>query len=267
MIAKGLLYFVLLLLIYLVWKDRTSQEFFTPLHSITPSRLGVASYNIQHLPYMKKDLVPLKKILFQYPVIMLQECFNRLTTLPLAKLFPEYYICRGILKGAALVNSGLVIMSQYPILSHEFTAFDKTNLFTMDVLSNKGFLSAEIQLPDKRIRVINTHLQSSDYSPYDPIVKEQLAQILTYTQSLDVPYVLGGDFNIDYKELQHPHIIAPLEPTIFSNLKTAKTSSSAQPGYTPFTFDYFFVNGLTPTQEAKTYTSSFSDHNPVFLLF
>ena len=261
-----LLYAILLLLIFLVWKDRTSQEFFTPHSRIAPGRLGVASYNIQYLPYMRKDLTKLKSILLRYPIILLQECFNRLTTLPLSEIFPDYYICRGILQGAALVNSGLVILSQYPILSYEFTPFSKTNFFTTDVLSNKGFLSAEIQLPDKRIRVVNAHLQSSDYTDYDPIVKDQLAQIMRYTDSLKVPYIIGGDFNIDYRQLEYSNIHAPSAPTIYSNLKNAKTSSSQKAGYQPFTFDYFFVKGLTPSGPVKTYTSSFSDHNPIFLL-
>ncbi len=266
MVSWKLVYVILLLLLFMVWKDRTSQEFFSPISRISPGQLGVASYNIQYLPYMRKDLAKLKPILLRYPIILLQECFNRLTTLPLAEIFPEYYICRGTLQGAALVNSGLVILSQYPIVDYEFTPFGAKNFFTADILSNKGFLSAEIQLPDKRIRVVNAHLQSSDYTEYDPIVKDQLAQIMSYTETLKVPYIIGGDFNIDYRELSYPNIYAPSEPTIYCNLKTAETSSTPKEGYRPFIFDYFFVKGLTPTKKVKTYTSSFSDHNPVFFL-
>jgi endonuclease/exonuclease/phosphatase family metal-dependent hydrolase len=267
MTPKHVLLTVIITISYLIIKDRLSKSFFTPLQPTTPTRAGVVSYNIQYLPWKTKILSGVKPILNGYPIIMLQECFNRLTTLPLQSIFPEYYICRAKIQNFALVNSGLVILSQYPILSHEFIPFEKMNLFSADALSDKGFLSAEIQLPERRIRVIDTHLQSCDHASYDPIVKDQISQLIAYANALTTPYIIGGDFNINYTELSYNTIKAPSEPTIYSDLKSGDSVSHHKPGYIGFTFDYFFVHPSIQTEPVQTYSSSYSDHNPVFLPF
>jgi endonuclease/exonuclease/phosphatase family metal-dependent hydrolase len=251
----------------MVWKDHQELDFFYPKKKLSPTTPGVVSYNIQYLPWKIKPLSELREITRMYPILLIQECFNRFTSFELHNIFPEYYIARGRLQGFGLVNSGLVTLSQYPIVKYEFIPFNKSNVITADFFSNKGFLNTIIQLPDKKIAVINTHLQSCEYNEYDPVAKEQLAQLLAYAENLPMPYLIGGDFNIDYKELSHPLIKAPSVPTIYTNLITGDSVSSKKDGYKPFTLDYFFVHPSLKTGNPKVLQSEYSDHNPIFLLF
>jgi endonuclease/exonuclease/phosphatase family metal-dependent hydrolase len=225
---------------------------------------------MQYLPWMIKDLSLLRTQVRNSPVVMLQELFNRFTSLPLPTLFPDYYIARGKLKGFALVNSGLVTMSKYPILSHEFIEFRNFNSTTADALSNKGFLACVIQLPAGNVCFINSHLQSCDHSDYDPVVKNQIREIFLYARNLAIPFIIGADFNIDYRNLYEDlyspaRIVAPLQPTIYINLDTADTSPRPKTGYRPFTLDYFLVHPDIQTQQTETEENDYSDHNPVFL--
>jgi len=267
MAPKHVILLVICLVLYVIIKDHLSQTFFSPLHPTTPTRPGIVTYNIQYLPWKTKALSGVKPYLNNCPIILIQECFNRLTTLPLQEIFPEYYICRATIQSFAFVNCGLVILSQYPIVSYEFIPYETCNIFSADAFADKGFLSAELQLPGRRIRVISTHVQSCEHSIYDPIVKRQIAQLMAYANALPVPYIIGGDFNINYTELPYNNIKAPAQPTIFEDLDTGLSLSTPRQGYTPFTFDFFFVHPSLQTEQPQTVTSPYSDHNPVFLLF
>jgi endonuclease/exonuclease/phosphatase family metal-dependent hydrolase len=201
---------------------------------------------------------------------MLQECFNRLSSIPLPTIFPEYNICRGKMKGLALVNSGLVTLSQYPIVSHQFVEFTRFTVLSADALSNKGFLACTIQLPEQQVCFINTHLQSCEHSDYDPVVKDQLRQIFQFARGLSIPYVVGGDFNINHTELAQtlyaPAVVkAPVQPTIYINLASGASRSSPKQGYQPYTFDYFFVHPSLNFQQVVSEQDDYSDHNPSFL--
>ena len=268
---KHVLLSIALLLLYFIWLERTSYDFFSPISiQPPPSSLSVVSYNVQYLPWMSKDLSQLRVHTRLSPVIMLQEVFNRLTSLPLPGIFPEYYIARGRLKGFALVNSGLVTLSRYPILSHEFIEFNSYNSTTADALSNKGFLASVIQLPSGNVCFINSHLQSCDHSDYDPIVKKQIREIFDYARNLTIPFIIGADFNIDYRnlvpDLYSPAIIAaPTQPTIYINLDTADTSPRPKAGFKPFNLDYFLVHPSLQIQQTETEENDYSDHDPVFL--
>ena len=264
---------VLLLLLYIIWKDRSSSAFFKPIKKVKPAYLGVMSYNIQYLPWKMKSLKSLREISRGYPILFFQECFNRLTMVDLCSLFPEYYISRGKLQGMALVNSGLATLSQYPILSQKLITFKNYRPYTTDALSEKGFLETIIDIDGSKLCCINTHLQSSDHTEFDPIVFDQLKEIRDYLSTVKIPYLLGGDFNIDVNRLvehadyQDQHIIAPYTPTIYMNLNTGSTSSSPKPDHDGYVFDYFLVHPSITKKHIIVEVVEYSDHNPVFLLF
>jgi endonuclease/exonuclease/phosphatase family metal-dependent hydrolase len=260
-----------ILILYLIWKDRSSQAFFKPIKSPRPVYSGVMTYNIQYLPWKIKSLNHLREISRGYPILYLQECFNRFTTIDLCSIFPEYYIARGKLQGMALVNSGLVTLSQYPILSHKLITFKNYRPYTSDTLSEKGFLETVIDLDGTKICCINTHLQSSDHTEFDPIVFDQIQEIRDYLQTVKIPYLIGGDFNVDVNRLKETHqdlrITAPTSPTIYMNLKTADTSPTRKQGYDGYVFDYFLVHPSITSKQAICEVNEYSDHNPVYLLF
>lgn len=266
------LLFIFLIIVYRIWLEKTSYERFTPLINTSPPQtIGVVTYNIQYLPWKSKDFQVLRQQIRMYPIILLQEVFNRWSSLPIPDAFPEYYIARGRMKSLNFVNSGLVTLSRYPIVSQEFIEYDHYTPFSADAFSNKGFLACVIQLPIGNVCFINTHTQSCEYADYDPTVKLQLRQLFQYANSLPIPFVIGGDFNIDYRELtpdmySPARIEAPPEPTIYINLETGYTSTVAKNGFRPYVLDYFVVHPSIASLQAETEQNSFSDHNPVFLL-
>jgi endonuclease/exonuclease/phosphatase family metal-dependent hydrolase len=230
------------------------------------------TYNIQYLPYKQKTLAGLRQQTRNYPILMFQEMFNQLSSLPLPTTFPEYYIARGKMKSLKLVNSGLVTLSKYPIISHEFVTFNTVTPYTPEILSDRGFLACVIQLPEGDVCFINVHLQSCDHADYDPTVKTQLREVFQYARSLSIPYVIGGDFNIDHTQLNPDlyaptRVLAPSTPTIYINLKTAYTSTVPKPGYKPYVFDYFLLHPDVPSTSIFSEQNDYSDHNPSFLLF
>lgn len=174
------------------------------------------------------------------------------------------------MKGVSLVNSGLVTLSQYPILAHTFIPFQAANLLSFDALSNKGFLACVVRLPQKEICVINVHLQSGAPTDY-PIVQYQLRQVFEYARQLTIPYIIGGDFNIHYSEVSEafyaPAVCkVPPTPTIYIH-DSGDSLSRPRSGYYPYTFDYFFVHPtLTPHCEVVSEGADYSDHNPCFLI-
>jgi endonuclease/exonuclease/phosphatase family metal-dependent hydrolase len=96
------------------------------------------------------------------------------------------------------VDSGLYILSRYPILKEEKRAFGPKLCASWDCYSNKGVQLARIQLPGAPfpIDVYNTHMQASRQS--DAIRREQVKVILEFvkeTHLVGAPIVFAGDFN------------------------------------------------------------------------
>jgi endonuclease/exonuclease/phosphatase family metal-dependent hydrolase len=166
-----------------------------------------------------------------------------------------------------LFNSGLAILSQYPVLELEFHKYKNYNRWSLDCLSEKGFLSVLLDLgKDKKIRVINTHLQSSDYEKFDKKAILQLQELLEYCRSLSEDYIVGGDFNIDIN-VSKPLIkdcipYFPKDPTVFIDFSKGSTSSHSKEGYEGMVFDYFITSNV-PLDTPTVINSNYSDHNPV----
>jgi endonuclease/exonuclease/phosphatase family metal-dependent hydrolase len=263
------------LVLYFIYKDRSSQAFFKPVKTVKPEYQGVMTYNIQYLPWKTKPLQTLREISRGYPILYLQECYNRFTSLDLSSIFPEYYITRGKLQGVALVNSGLVTLSKFPILSYKLITFKNYRPYTSDTLSEKGFLETVIDINGTKVCCINTHLQSSDHAEFDPIVLDQLQEIQDYLQTVKIPYMIGGDFNIDVNVLHENYMglsnglraASPTSPTIYMNLKSGETSSKPAKGYGAYVFDYFLMHPSILSKQAVCEVNEYSDHNPVYLLF
>jgi endonuclease/exonuclease/phosphatase family metal-dependent hydrolase len=168
-----------------------------------------------------------------------------------------------------LVNSGLVILSVYPIQSYKFIPFDDQEYLSADILSEKGFLVIDILYKKIPLTIINTHLQSnSKLNVYDTGMK-QINQILSFVRTLTTPFILGGDFNVPYQKFPvgSYKLYRPPNPTIY--IKYTKsgneidTSSLYKPYFKPFIFDYFITSGVLLL---NTYTleTNYSDHLPVY---
>ena len=264
---------VALFIIVFAWisYQKSLKEAYIPSFRVRPHKLtpSILTYNIQKFPWSFKTFKHVIELFDRHSIILLQECYDETFT-SLESYFPHYYICRGTLKGINLINSGLAIMSKYPILSHQFVPYANYNPLTFDRLTEKGFLLASLDLGTQIISVVNTHMQSCDFERYDYYAFLQLRELLDHTQGLSETYIIGGDFNIDITDLKKRHYILgegvglhhPTESTIYSNFKTSYSRSSPANGYDGLIFDYFITGG-TVSLNPVTIQSDYSDHNPV----
>jgi endonuclease/exonuclease/phosphatase family metal-dependent hydrolase len=224
------------------------------------------TYNIQKFPLFK-SFEPIKRLIEKYSVILLQECYDE-SFASLESYFPNHYICRGTLQGFNAMNSGLAILSIYPILETNFIRYHNFNGWTLDRFTEKGFLTALLDVSDKnenkKILIINTHLQSCDFEEYDPIAFLKMDELLAYTSHINTPYLIGGDFNIDVTECKKKYptlsIYQPSDPTIYINFSNAHSKSSPGEDYQGLIFDYFISKNRV---KAQTVSNDYSDHNPV----
>lgn len=116
------------------------------------------------------------------------------------------------LTAKAKVDGGLVILSRYPILEHDFIKF--TYGVQSDALAEKGVLYAKIQIQDHIFHFFNTHLQAS-YNDRKSLRNagknievrnyqlETLRDFITSKTRNDMnPIIVLGDFNINGKDEQ-----------------------------------------------------------------
>lgn len=278
-IVFEIIFFICCIICIWICIQRSTNERYSPETYVSKpsneSSISIVTYNIQKFPWSMKSFDELHRMLKHYSIILLQECFDE-TFQSLEGYFPDYHICRGTLKGINIVHSGLVILSKYPITDVQFYLYKQSNPLTFDILSEKGILTAQIEINGKKIYIMNTHLQSCDFYRYDRyavLQLDELKQYLTHLRLRDEKYIVGGDFNIDIQDFtrmtknhQMPeNIYHPDDPTIFIDFFTSHTRSRPEKGYDPLIFDYFI--STIDLDKPLTIPSDYSDHNPVRTFF
>ena len=223
------------------------------------------------MPYSLKPICMLRNILRPHSLILLQECYSNVLYDEIQHEFPEYHITKGSMTRYALVNSGLVILSIYPIIEHIFIPFDVQDYLSTDVLSEKGFLVVKLQIKHQIIYIINTHLQSTTKNDINSISIHQLQQLVAFVDTLDYPFIIGGDFNIDITKLplsisKALTLYSPNTPTIYIEYdilgNELNTSSVPIKHYLPFIYDFFMTKGISLKQPVVLHFE-YSDHAPV----
>ena len=274
MFLKYFLYFIFIIIIICsVWiliQKSIKESYIPEKYENINYDLSIVTWNIQKFPWSLKSFQQkeFENIVKNNSIILLQECFDETYEI-LESCFPEYYICRGNLKGLNIMNSGLVILSKYPIEKVDFNQYKNYNPLSFDLFSEKGFLTATINIKGKKLLIINTHLQSSDFERYDKNAVLQLNELFDYTNKLKsrkFNFLVGGDFNIDVKDFfkisnVKNTIFYPIDATIYIDFKTSKTSNIKKQGYESLIFDYFLSN--INMKRPVTIQSQYSDHNPV----
>jgi endonuclease/exonuclease/phosphatase family metal-dependent hydrolase len=161
-------------------------------------------------------------------IICLQEFYSSWWDDAFKRDLLETFSTRSIVFGGSAgwgFDSGLVIISPYPIIKHSFVKFQH-NPGVMS-WANRGFLSATIIVKGQEYQIINTHLHpieghvfASKYSD-GGIRRKQLKQIRSFYGNK--PTILVGDFNTSpyMLEIQHfvklgEKIISPEESTVHS---------------------------------------------------
>tara|TARA_B100001250_G_C19650982_1_gene722669 strand:- start:184 stop:882 length:699 start_codon:yes stop_codon:yes gene_type:complete len=158
----------------------------------------IVSWNIHGLPLfltsnITKNIV--KKIInFNSDIVCIQECFSDILLDKIKKetctIYP--YLITGSLKKKFVLgeNSGLVILSKYPINFQLFHNYKSSS--GCDSLSNKGYLIVKIG----KLNIVNTHLQSDELNIFgntEKIIEAQLEELKQYLPCENT--ILCGDFN------------------------------------------------------------------------
>lgn len=104
------------------------------------------------------------------------------------------------------VGSGLIILSEYPIIEARGLAYDVNNSVGMDWNARKGAMYTKVRLPGLAtpVEILDTHLQS-DYdsasvplSETIPARRRQIGELGKWFRSLtnfERPVIFAGDFN------------------------------------------------------------------------
>lgn len=110
------------------------------------------------------------------------------------KIFPDINGKHGFL------DHGLSILSKYPLAQPESYIFkipEKYPLFLRWVFNPHGALRADVKVGKTVYHLINIHLD-----PWSSQEREnQIKKILLWTRSMSHPIILGGDLNIEPKEV------------------------------------------------------------------
>jgi endonuclease/exonuclease/phosphatase family metal-dependent hydrolase len=206
------------------------------------------SYNIKGLPWpvasgrpeqlarIGRRLAELRGEGLQPHIVLLQEAFTdeakaigqaagyryaawgpgpeSLRSSPQSALGPSFAAQASALKGEGLgkvLDSGLAIFSDYPILASSGQAFPPDACAGFDCLAAKGVLLAQVRIPGQAepLTVINTHLNSDVSSSgvgeerTDAAFAWQFAAIRDFAASripANMPAIVGGDLNIGPSE-------------------------------------------------------------------
>lgn len=212
---------------------------FVPLDSAAD--VSVMTYNVKGLPWpLASDravaleaigdrLADMRRVDAQPRVVLLQEAFSDAArqiaeragyrhlafgpqNAPVAGPYPlgaqfaaDARWDRGEGEGS-LLDSGLLIMSDYPIVRTEVLAFPQGACAGFDCLAAKGVLIAWIDVPgsERPVAFVNTHLNSRGATHVAPERADaafawQMAQVSRFVaDNVDpqTPVVFGGDFNV-----------------------------------------------------------------------
>lgn len=204
--------------------------------SSNADELKVLTYNIYALPMVaskiSERLAELPNHVKGYDVILMQEAFASSRTGMLNQLAQQYPYQTHIPVGSGynLFDSGLVIVSRYPIVKTAQMIYpDCTGT---DCFADKGVLYAEIIKNGKAYHVTSTHTASFDTTEARALRQVQFQQIRQLVNQQNIPnfdaVLMGGDFNVnkflwpqDYQDM-------------LNNLNATAPIST---GYTASTFD------------------------------
>lgn len=123
----------------------------------------------------------------KFDVIFLQECFDkkciRIVVGKLKDLYPYIILPQNI---GTIINSGLLVLSKYPLSDIDFQKFPK--LVGADRLASKGFAKFNINVDSNIVSDMLLHQQAGDSKKRSDIRKDNLSII--YYNKTDI---IGGD--------------------------------------------------------------------------
>lgn len=178
-------------------------------------KIKILSYNVHglHLPWLDTShLRDIGKVLAERrrkgtapQIVAIQEGFHQDVAYLINEAgYPYRKDGPGPTFGRA--GSGLILLSEFPIVGTNSMVFNHDNSAGFDWDANKGIHYTQIRLPGmpKPLELLNTHMQADYNTAFDPLHVTQAARrrqivelgdFLWRTASRDGPVVFVGDFN------------------------------------------------------------------------
>lgn len=165
---------------------------------------------------------------------------------------------------------GNCIISRFPIVKNNgvFTHLEHIDNFHWGEHSSnmRNFVHAVIETPDRKLCNIITHhgYWIPEHKRGNDETKAHVKLIVDYSQKLDGPIIITGDFNLapDSESIQQVD-------TVFTNLcaKHKVTTTRNELTYKTETCDYIFINDQVTEKNFRLSDKVVSDHKALFLDF
>ncbi len=190
--------------------------------------LKVLSYNVKGLPsplvtdggrlrFIGELLANLRRNNQGPQVVVLQEAFREsVKDLIKASGYPFVEIGPDAEAPGKWANSGLYVLSEFPISSVARVAFHPKSCAGWDCYANKGILKVEIKIPglSTAVQILTTHMNSNGASGVDQseVDKSKYLQINETKKFLDshldrsLPTVFAGDFNMNPRRVHWQYL-------------------------------------------------------------
>jgi len=156
---------------------------------------------------------------FKSDFICLQEIFDRTCIKRIKETMSSYNIIYDTKGPKSAINSGLMILSKYPLVDYGFHEYKSK--CGEDRLSCKGFIYGVYKYKDEHLIIYNTHLNNDTpifnlYSNSSDVIKNQLMQLFIHiykSSKVCNNIIIGGDFNSE------PYFIGSFLNTFYATNK------------------------------------------------
>ena len=162
---------------------------------------NVLTYNVQMRPVLDNNEYKAQRIsprLNQYDIVAVQESFANKTGLvaQCTHSYKEHFTDKYC--PLAIVDSGLSILSNYPVVRTKHEHF-RLRAGLQDVVASKGILLTSISINGHIVDVYNTHMQASDgddghEARYDQAL--QMVEFVNRNSPASHSVLVVGDFNM-----------------------------------------------------------------------
>ncbi len=224
-----------------------------------PKEITIMSWNIFMVPpvifkscqeeraYLIADYIKTQ----QADIVVLEETFMKSTRKilqdSLQSVYP--YLSKITKRGVIKSNSGIWILSKYPLQNQHFSKYKKRS--GSDVFSKKGAVFTEVVIENKRVQIIATHTQS--LKKFESTRNKQFIQLKSTLADVylndTVPQFIIGDLNCDYYDtMAYQTMLENLDvlPTQFSGETYSWDGQKNELAYTYFdhtqeTLDYILL--------------------------
>lgn len=222
-------------------------------------------------------------------ILVLDETFMKITRSIIINKLTDVYPYQSDItkKGFFKTNSGIWILSKFPILNQDFISYKKKT--SSDIFAKKGATFLELEIDHKKVQIIGTHTQSLNKNKSTRALQfQQLkSKMLNKYFNDSIPQFIVGDLNCDfYDTSEYNQMICELEtlPFTFTGEKHSWNGMENDLAHqfsehTYETLDYILLRKqhkqlaeITSTEILKPYSDScicnkkfhyLSDHHPV----